>query len=174
MGCICNGEIKELGDIIRNGTQLNGKILPKEHWTNLPIKDEENKSLILIAIEKNHLDSIMVLLSTGTDPNFYNQDLNVTPLIFATQKKNLEAMKLLVQYGADINFQTEKSLSPLHEACKEDFIEGVQYLLSLEKIAINAVESKKVKETPLFCAIEAGAVDIVKLLIHKGRVAISL
>ena len=38
--------------------------------------------------------------------------------------------------------------------------EGVKYLLSLENIkeSLNAVESERRGQTPLFCAIEAGAI----------------
>ena len=47
----------------------------------------------------------------------------------------------------------------------------MKYLLSLENIkeSLNAVESERRGETPLFCAIEAGAIESVKLLIaHKA------
>lgn len=82
-------------------------------------------------------------------------------------------MKYLISNQAvDVNFQTEDSMSPLHEACavKGGFTEGVKYLLSLENVlnvSLNAVESELKGETPLGCAIEAGNIESVRLLIES-------
>ena len=136
-----------------------------------PLPSENCKTLVLLAIEKNQLECLKVLLNSGANPNLYLNDLHVTPLIFATQKKNLEIMKYLISNQAvDVNFQTEESMSPLHEACavKGGFTEGVKYLLSLESVlneSLNAVESELKGETPLSCAIEAGNIESVRLLI---------
>ena len=77
---------------------------------------------------------------------------------------------LITNHTVDVNFQTEESMSPLHEACavKGGFTEGVKYLLSLESVlneSLNAVESELKGETPLSCAIEAGNIESVRLLI---------
>ena len=136
-----------------------------------PLPSENCKTLVLLAIEKNQLECLKVLLNSGANPNLYLNDLHVTPLIFATQKKNLEIMKYLItNHTVDVNFQTEESMSPLHEACavKGGFTEGVKYLLSLESVlneSLNAVESELKGETPLSCAIEAGNIESVRLLI---------
>ena len=89
-----------------------------------PIPGEDGKNLVLLAVEKNQIECLKILLTSGANANLYLHDLCVTPLIFATQKKNLEIMKCLVDNKADINFQTEESMSPLHEACAGDFTEG--------------------------------------------------
>ena len=125
---------------------------------------------MLLSIEKNQLQCIKVLTSCGADPNYYSQELHMTPLIFATKKKNLDIMMYLVENKADVNYQTEESMSPLHEACAGNFTEGVRYLLTLDEIhkSLNAVESKKVGHTPLFCAVEVGAFESFKLLIEHG------
>ena len=136
-----------------------------------PIPDENGKTLVLLAIEKDRLECLKILLISGGDSNLYLQDLHVTPLMFATQMKNLEIMKYLIEnYSVDVNFQTEESMSPLHEACamKGGFTEGVNYLVNLPNIQLNEVESEKKGHTPLFCAVEAGNVESVKLLIDNG------
>ena len=46
-------------------------MLPEDHWINQPLKSEDEKTLLLSAIDQNQYDFLDVLLRSGADPNLY-------------------------------------------------------------------------------------------------------
>ena len=181
MNCIKNGQTTLFADILNEAIKddLEGKDqrpLPKEHWFNQNVSNEDDKTLLMVAIDKNAEQNfnkdeesfIGILLRSGADPNLYNHDFNVTPLIYATKRKDLKAMRLLTQFGADVNatsFNTGQT--SLHHANQMGFTVGVKFLLEQPNIDIN-VKDKKGKQTPLFLAIKAQDEESIRLLIAHG------
>ena len=45
--------------------------LIEDHWINQPLKSEDEKTLLLSAIDLNQYDFLDVLLRSGADPNLY-------------------------------------------------------------------------------------------------------
>ncbi len=79
--------------------------------------------------------------------------------------------KLREQYGADVNVQDNAGKCALIYACMNGDEEAVRYLVS--KCRANANVVCKWKDTPLHCAVEAGSLGIVKLLIQEGKAKIN-
>ena len=166
-----NGELTLFTDIVNDAVkediESNDIILPKEHWINQSLKTEDDKTLLLKAIELGLPAFVEVLLRSKADPNLYSHDLMVTPLIFATKSMDLTSMRLLTQFGANVNAVAfNNGQTALHAACDRGFTLGVSYLLSL--FAEIDIKDKKGNQTPLYLALKAKDEESVRLLIAHG------
>ena len=111
-----------INEAVKYDLEAKGQVLPDDHWINQPLKSENEKTLLLSAIDQNQYDFLDILLRSGADPNLYSQDLNNLPLIFATQKRDLRAMTILLLFDADVNKVNWKSgESALHAACERRY-----------------------------------------------------
>ena len=104
-------------DIITESTgkdlESNGKVLPNDHWINQNLHSEDNKTLLLIAIDLGKHEYVKILLQSGANPSLMNYDLKVTPLIYASKKKDLESIRLLTQFGADTCWPSAENMRQL-------------------------------------------------------------
>ena len=169
--CMKNGELTIFTDIVNDAVKedIESKdvILPKEHWINQSLKTEDDKTLLLKAIELGLPAFVEVLLRSKADPNLYSNELMVTPLIFATKSMDLTSMRLLTQFGANVNAVAfNNGQTALHAACDRGFTLGVSYLLSLN--AEIDIKDKKGNQTPLYLALKAKDEESVRLLIAHG------
>ncbi len=81
-----------------------------------------------IAIKKNYLELVKILLDYGANSNI--QDLGLcTPLHWACVNGNIDGVKLLLTFNADPNMQDLANSTPLHEAVRRDFKDIVSLLL---------------------------------------------
>ena len=100
--CMKSNELTLFADIINEGVEkdleCNGKTLPGDHWINQNLKNEDDKTLLLVAIDLGLHEYVKILLRSGADPSLYNYDLKVTPLIHACKKKDLESVRLLMLF----------------------------------------------------------------------------
>ena len=167
-----NGELTIFADIvndaIKDDLESKGQVLAKDHWINEPLKSEDDKTLLLVAVQEANHDCMEILLRSGADPNLFSHELQLTPLILATRQQDVKAMEILVKFGADVNMAAFKTgETALHEACNRSFTKGVTFLLKQPKIEVNS-KDKKGSKTPLFCAIKSKDVESVALLIANG------
>ncbi|XP_019851655.1 PREDICTED: ankyrin repeat and SAM domain-containing protein 6-like, partial [Amphimedon queenslandica] len=129
----------------------------------------DNPALI-VAIEKDNIDIVKLLLEKGTDPKVTEYTSGDNPaLIVAIETDNIDIVKLLLEKGADPNVTEYPSGgSPaLIIAIEKGNIDIVKLLL--EKGADPNVTKYPSGGSPaLIIAIEKGNIDIVKLLLEKG------
>ena len=72
-----------------------------------------------VAVNQNHLESVVILLKRGADPNLSSN--GESPLYLAIARET-RILKTLLEYGADPNTKTKLSYTPLGRAaaCKPD------------------------------------------------------
>lgn len=108
-----------------------------------------------------------------------DNDESKTPLHLACQFGYLGIVKFYCQiiipcskisnlFGFLSHFCTNK-ITPLHDACKGDKIEIVNYLLSFEDFAEKQIDMNPDK-TPLLYACEFGSLDCVKALLNSENI----
>lgn len=91
---------------------------------------------------------------------------HLSPLAGASLKGQFAAVKLLLSHGAELNPSSNRSSSsPLHQACRNNDIDMVQYLLQ-QGAQVDIVDSYKV--TPIMYASKYSSAELVSLLLrHK-------
>lgn len=97
-----------------------------------------------------------------------NEQQEASLACIACRRANLEMLNLLVEAGVDINIpdrrsQTSKARTPLQEASRKGWIEGVKLLLDLGA-DVDACEEGDV--TSLHIASRMGHTDVVKILLQ--------
>ncbi|XP_044272513.1 putative ankyrin repeat protein RBE_0220 [Tribolium madens] len=127
-----------------------------EDGVDVCMSGANNKTPLMIAVEKNDLEAIKLLFEFGADftmPTALLEAINLgnvqiidffiknnvvinrqyqdgtTPLIRALEKGNFDVVKILVENGADVNF-ANGHFTPLFEALKLDNCEVAKYLIS--------------------------------------------
>jgi ankyrin repeat protein/predicted DNA-binding WGR domain protein len=84
----------------------------------------------LIEKKRYHVDAVKLLLSSGSNPNLL--DDNLESCIFeAVRRDNLELIDLLVQHGASLNINNNEDMSPLIIMIKQKNIPGIEHLISI-------------------------------------------
>lgn len=92
------------------------------------IQNLKSTSALHIAIKRNDMESLKLLLEYGADPNVL--DLGCcSPLHWAATKNNLVAVKLLLDTKADPNLKDLAKSTALHEAVRKKNYEIVKLLL---------------------------------------------
>ena len=96
-------------------------------------KEELNNALV-IAIKKDNVDLVGLLLKSGADPNATNNDLREPNLLYAIRyTKNADIIYTLLRHGADKNshkkiltFEGEATLTPCYLAQENHYKEITQ------------------------------------------------
>ncbi|MCH8322007.1 MAG: ankyrin repeat domain-containing protein [Proteobacteria bacterium] len=92
-------------------------------------RKEPNKTAILIAAERGHLDIVQLLAKSGADPDTRTED-NHSPLHAAAWNGHGEIVRWLLQSDVDIEAVMSKSKRrPLHWAAERGHLEAVRILL---------------------------------------------
>jgi ankyrin repeat protein len=97
-----------------------------------------------------------------------------TAMMYATHERKLNVMKLLANSPhIKLDIQDDKGRTALFLAAEEDFVEGVQYLVSLpypqnQEIGLNLVD--RYAYTPLMRAAINGHHEVVKVLLETTGV----
>ncbi|WP_299213719.1 ankyrin repeat domain-containing protein [uncultured Aquimarina sp.] len=128
-------------------------------------------SALNMAIIRNNISLIKILLEAGADINFQNTEVfgfGVTPLISAIKENNETIIKLLLNHGADPTISNYFHKTPLMIAAEENAIEAAKILLE-NKTPIELGSRRGVYlETPLCVAVLKNHTEMVTLLIQKG------
>lgn len=131
---------------------------------SLNAQSKEEKTPLMVAIEKGHDDAIKALVHLGADIDFENRN-GLTAFIHAVQLEQKAAIKLLLSLGADINFVNNKQMTPLMYAVYAQNNDMIVYLLDLGA-DIDAYGFQGL--TALYRAVNRGYVDQVELLVKRG------
>lgn len=137
--------------LYRSGAQLNAGI--------------EKRSALHLAVEKNAIKCVQLLLQYGANPNtpeMYTE----APLHIAAEMGFAECLKALLDHGADVRAQMgHKRNTALHLAADDDFVDCIKLLLDAGA-NVNARNSDD--QTPLHIACLSQGVESLELLIACG------
>ncbi|XP_048245222.1 ankyrin repeat domain-containing protein 50-like [Haliotis rufescens] len=89
-----------------------------------------------------------------------------TPVMVAALRGHKEVVELLVGEGADVSLVSERGANILHLACLGGHVEVVKYVLSQDKVGINAKNNKG--QTAAKIAISQDRKDMLDLLVSHG------
>ena len=152
---------------------------------------EHDARLLGIAVGRNRLDLVQMLLAHGADAGrlpladpsqnralselaiAHGYDINTgrpgwPPLVVASRGdkgEHPEKIQALLDLGADVNVRDYKGKTALHRAATAGFLGSMEVLLE-NGAEIDAADEKG--ETPLFDAVRAGRVAAVALLLERG------
>lgn len=150
--CACNAcSVECVKILLNNKVQVNAGI--------------ERRSALHIAVEKNAINVVELLLKNGANPNT-PQVYTETPLHTAAALGNIECMRLLLSHGADVRSQFgKKRMTALHLAAEDDYSECVKLLLK-HGADVNARNFDG--KTPLHLACLSQCAETVEILILNG------
>jgi transient receptor potential cation channel subfamily A protein 1 len=174
LDCIKNKNLTLFSDIVNEQDAEAAKNefpLPEGHWMNKPLSDEDDKTLLMVAIEENLHEYIEVLLQAGANASLFNAELGKAPVHTAAASGDLRSLKLLfmsTRNSADINSIVRASgRTALHICAEKGKASCLEYLLSMPNVEVN-VPDKKGGGTPLYLAAKKGNRLMVEALVAAG------
>ncbi|MGE8037968.1 ankyrin repeat domain-containing protein [Lysinibacillus sp. NPDC093692] len=163
-------EMQKIKTYIRSGYDVNWK----------DTSDEEQVSLLHIAVKTYEPKIVELLLKNGADPNIESTTHHkkarwtpeftstTTPIELAIYDYNIveETLHLLIEYGADVNkFTLVNRSSPLFTAVDAEDYQAVEVLL---KSGANPNILNKFGYTPLMSSFQVYKPNITELLLEYG------
>ena len=125
-------------------------------------------TVLMTASVGGHAEAVKILLENGADPTVTDNDA-LTPLLNAAENGSVETMKLLVEHVKDpayVNQMSNTGFSALIIAAAHGHADAVEYLIDAG-CDVDGVPENKV--TALMYASASGFVDVMKVLIEKGK-----
>ena len=145
--------------------------LPEDHWMNKPLPEEDDKTLLFVALEGRLYDFIHVLLQAGASAKARNPELGKAPIHVATQTGDSKCLRLLFQNPKnmpDVNATIPRhGRTALHLAVEGEFEDCLNTLLKQPGIDVN-VKDNKGKQTPLYMAVKKDSESMARKLIAHG------
>jgi len=149
-----NGQIEALRYILASGA--NPTQLDKSGYTPLHRAAKAGK-----------VDAVKALLDMHIISPRIEGSFKKTPLHLAARYKQAEVIEILLAQGANINSQTDKFVTPLHEAVTVGDANSARALLKDRGLNVNLVD--KHGHSPLYYAIALGFVDIAGMIVgHRS------
>jgi cytohesin len=145
-------------------------------YDNINGRDQNGKTLLLVAIRTNNVNAVKLLLERGADPTIRDEASRLqgfTPFHMAVwYDSDFEILNLLLESGkVDINETTEYGQTALHMAIRESNTATAEFLLSK---GANPNVADKRGDTPLhWAARNAKDMDIVELLVNHKDVDVN-
>ncbi|HBL98995.1 TPA: hypothetical protein DDZ86_05130 [Candidatus Dependentiae bacterium] len=162
-----------LHDLIEKnkGNEIKELLLNKENSKLLEEIDEDERTGLFLACEKNFSDIAQTLIEAGANVNTPN-DIKATPLHWACYHNNLEIMKALINKGALIDAQTKifrrKNFRVLHFPNTLIFGSSPTRTPQEKKLYDFNCSTQLEGITPLHWACKADLFDIIKFLVLHG------
>jgi ankyrin repeat protein len=131
-------------------------------------KDQDGKTALMLANEKEHSDVIRVLRGSGSDESGYK----VQEYIRAAMKGDVERVRQLLKAGVDVNATYQNGAKALTSAVKNGHTDVVRLLIE-SGVDVGATIAGNLwgvrfEADALALAAEAGHLEIVRLLIKAG------
>jgi cytohesin len=140
---------------------------------NLQDKFLDQKTLLMIATQKNDIEFVESLLKHGADPNIQNKD-GYTALHYIVspipqykdgiwqEVYNIEICELLLKHGADPNIQNKNGYTPLH------WCENIEMCELLLKYKADPNIRSENDDTPLFNLYDTDNIKLLESLLKHG------
>lgn len=133
----------------------------------VPVSSVDRARVLRQAVRDQDLEKVEQLLSSGVD--LYEDQEASLPCI-AARRQNLDLLDLLMRAGVDINQadrrgKTHKSRTPLMEAARRGWLEGVDALITAKARFDIADETGA---TALQLAVRASHLDVVEMMLRRG------
>ncbi|XP_059093898.1 transient receptor potential channel pyrexia-like [Tigriopus californicus] len=145
--------------------------LPDDHWINQPLAEEDDKTLLMLALERDLHDFTKVLLQTGASAKLFNPILGRSPIHVAVMNGNLRSLELLFSIGSNmpnINaIMRSNGRTALHLCAEKKKVDCLKFLLAQAGIDPN-IKDKKNAQTPLYLAVKVGSLEMSKALVEGG------
>lgn len=148
------------------GNVARMKELLQSHGASVHLKDSYNKTLLMEACGRGHLELVEFLLENGSEVNAVNKG-GETALCIAAKQGNLRVVTLLLSYGADPAIRDRKGSTAFHQACagKDTSLELLRLLMEKgSKLDDLNYDGK----TGLMAAAFAGRLETVEFLLANG------
>ncbi|XP_054474996.1 ankyrin repeat and SOCS box protein 2 [Anoplopoma fimbria] len=127
-------------------------------------RTERGETALLVAVSKDQLQCVQVLLENGLDPNIPDYDKE-TPLYRACERSIPAMVAVLLNHGAAVNTHCVWGCTALHEAACRNNPEICEMLL---KAGAKHNISNMYGISPLFTAAQSGQLATLRLLIKHG------
>ncbi|XP_039981750.1 ankyrin repeat and SOCS box protein 2-like [Xiphias gladius] len=127
-------------------------------------RTERGESALLVAVSKDQLRCIQVLLENGADPDITNHDKE-TPLYKACERNSAAMVAALLNHGAAVNTHCIQGWTALQEAVVQNNVEICEMLL---KAGAKHNLSNMYGISPLFTAAQSGQLATLRFLLKHG------
>jgi ankyrin repeat protein len=104
-----------------------------------------------------------MLIERGASVSTRDKD-GQTPLHLALQAGPLDVVCMLIERGADVSAQNEDGQTPLHLVLLKDWHPAI---MPIERDASVPAQNKD-GQTPLYLALQAGPLDVFRMMIERG------
>ncbi|XP_070843798.1 ankyrin repeat and SOCS box protein 2-like [Chaetodon trifascialis] len=127
-------------------------------------RTERGESALLVAVSKDHLQCVQVLLENGADPDLANYERE-TPLFKACERNSAAMVAALLNHGAAVNTHCFQGWTALQEAVYRNNIEICEMLL---KAGAKHNLTNMYGISPLFTAAQSGQLASLRFLLKHG------
>jgi len=140
-----------------------------EAGAKVEVKDDEDRTALILAVKGNFGEVASALVKAGADPNtpYVDDEGDAHNLLMdAIIVENEEFASLLIRNGADLTHEDDHKVTTLLQASHRGMENIVELLLErFPKENIDKASDEGI--TPLIAAASEGHINIVKLLIEK-------
>jgi cytohesin len=147
----------------RDSVALNERLAQARHLVNAPDAYGQTPLTLAVGADKADLNSVLVLLNWGADPNVTNQ-FGGTPYSVAVEREHTNLVTLLKQHGGKETPITRSA--PLRSAARKNLLVELETQLKQHPDWANAPDD--MLRPPLHYASFAGGAKIVSLLLQHG------
>jgi len=137
--------------------------------TSLNAVDRNGSSALHASLNRGHRNSSLFLIEAGASVNRPRRyDSGETPMHIAARLGDCIVMAAVLRRGAGRpDVQSSDGTTPLHVAARERNAGCVDLLCAAARRgAINSIDKRRL--TPLHCAVNASALDVVRTLLRHG------
>ncbi|XP_038049798.1 ankyrin repeat and SOCS box protein 15-like isoform X2 [Patiria miniata] len=124
----------------------------------------EGETAVFLAARAGCLETLMLLIKDGADPNISNHE-GGSPILQAVSGNHKDCVAFLLKKGADVQSHLYGGWSLLHEAACCGFSDILQLLL---KAGATIAVKDDFGIMPVFTAAQYGKLDCLRLLIENG------
>lgn len=158
--------------VAATGGHLSVIKLLLENGANPRVKDDEDKTPLLNAVDGNFGDVAFSLVENGADPNdvYVDKDGRGHNLLWdSIVVENKKFAALLVAKGANLEYTDEHNVTVLIQVAHKGQLEVVEALLAREEGAIDVSAKNDEGITALIAASSEGHFEIVDKLVSKAK-----